>query len=117
MKNLIAPILAALAATGLYAQGTAAADHDGHGAMHGAATTATPVAAAMADGLIKKVDKPGGKLTISHGPLPNGMPAMTMAFRVKEARWLDQLKEGDRIRFATDTINGAMTVVSVERVH
>lgn len=112
MKNLIAPVLVALAATGFSVQGIAAADHDSHGAMHGDAQAA----AVMADGLIKKVDKPGGKLTISHGPLPNGMPAMTMAFRVKESAWLDQIKEGERIRFAIDTINGAMTVVRFERV-
>lgn len=112
MKDLIAPVLVALAATGFSVQSIAAADHRGHGAMHGAA----PAAAAMADGLVKKVDKPGGKLTISHGPLPNGMPAMTMAFRVKEPGWLDQVREGDRIRFAIDTINGAMTVVRFERI-
>lgn len=111
MKTVLALTLAAIAAV-LSAPGIAAGEHEGHGAMHDAA----PATATMADGLIKKVDKPGGKLTISHGPLPNGMPAMTMAFRVKESSWLDQLKEGERIRFAIDTINGAMTIVRFERV-
>lgn len=83
--------------------------HAGHGAMHSAANQA-----ALVDGLVKKVDKAGGKITVSHGPLPNGMPAMTMAFRVKDASWLDKVKEGEKIRFASDTINGAMTIVRLE---
>jgi len=64
---------------------------------------------------VKKVDKSAGKLTLSHGPLPNGMPAMTMVFRVKDPVWLDQVKAGDKVRFMADQINGAMTVVHLER--
>lgn len=89
-----------------------AADHDmhaGHGAMR-----AESAQAALVDGLVKKVDKAGGKLTIAHDALPNGMPAMTMAFKVKEASWIDKVKEGQKIRFASDSINGAMTVVRLE---
>jgi len=79
--------------------------HAGHGAA----------SSQMTDGLVKKVDKSAGKLTLSHGPLPNGMPAMTMVFRVKDAAWLDQVKAGDKVRFMADQINGAMTVVHLER--
>lgn len=89
-----------------------AADHDmhaGHGAMHSAAAQS-----ALVDGLVKKVDKAGGKLTIAHDALPNGMPAMTMAFKVKDASWLDKVKNGQKIRFASEDINGAMTVVRLE---
>ncbi len=71
--------------------------------------------AQMIDGLVKKVDKSAGKLTLSHGPLPAlGMPAMTMVFRVKDAAWLDQMKAGDKIRFMAEKVNGAYTVVHVE---
>ena len=113
-----------LAAIAFVAPVAVADEHAGHGAMsdkapgamHDAMHGATPVAAPMADGKITKVDKPGGKLTIDHGPLPNGMPAMKMAFRVKDAAWLNQLKEGERIRFAVDTIKGELTVVGFERV-
>ncbi len=84
--------------------------------LHAGHAHAAPAAAALADGVIKKVDKPAGKLTISHGPLPNGMGAMTMAFGVKEAAWLDQLKVGDKIRFAVDqSASGALIVTRVER--
>ncbi len=71
-------------------------EHMDHGAMHASADTV------LTDGLVKKIDKNGGKLTITHGPLPNGMPGMTMAFRVKNAAWLNKIREGQKIRFAID---------------
>lgn len=109
MKKLIASLSVIAALAPAFAQ---AADHDmhaGHGAMHSQAAEV-----ALIDGLVKKVDKAGGKLTISHDALPNGMPAMTMAFKVKDASWLDKVKVGQKIRFASDNINGAMTVVRLE---
>lgn len=70
----------------------------------------------LTDGLVKKVNKQKGDVVIAHGPLPNGMPAMTMAFRAKEPGWLDQLKEGQKIRFATDEVNGVMILQRYEVV-
>ena len=76
------------------------------------AVTAGP--AAMSEGEVKRVDKEAGKLTIKHGPLTNlDMPAMTMVFRVKVPAMLDQVKEGDRIKFVADCVNGALTVVEL----
>ena len=89
-----------------------AADHDmhaGHGAMHTNAAQSV-----LIDGLVKKVDKAGGKLTVSHDALPNGMPAMTMAFKVKDLSWLDKVKAGQQIRIASENNNGAMTIVRLE---
>lgn len=48
--------------------------------------------------------------------LPNGMPAMTMAYRVKQVAWIDQMKAGQKIRFAADQVGGAMTMVRFEPV-
>lgn len=76
----------------------------------------TSANAAMAEGLIKKVDKKTGNVIISHGPLPNGMPAMTMGFRPKEREWLNQLKEGQKIRFVTEEANGVMILQRYEAV-
>ena len=123
MKTAVALTLV-MVAVGLSTSVGAADDHAGHGAMsgnmhggmHDSMQSSAPAAAPMADGLVKKVDKSDGKLTISHGPLPNGMPAMTMSFRVKESAWLSQVKAGDHIRFSVDTINGAMTVTGLERL-
>lgn len=111
MRKLILPALIAIAA-GLAVPVMAADSHASHGS-HGSAP-APAAAAALADGVVKKVDKAGGRVTVSHGPLPNGMPAMTMAFRVKEAGWLDSLKEGQKIRFAPEDVDGVLTIVRLE---
>ena len=103
MRIAIVVLVAALAA-GFSTTTLSAGEHEGHGAMH-----SSP---AMAEGVIKKVDPAGAKLTIAHGQLPNGMAPMTMAFTLKEAAWAKQFKPGDRVRFALDD---AMTVVQIER--
>lgn len=72
--------------------------------------------APLTDAVVKKVDKQAGQVTLAHGPLPNGMPAMTMTFRLKERAWAEQIKEGAKIRFAADQIDGSMTVVRYELV-
>ena len=72
---------------------------------------------AMTAGEVKKVDKDAGKVTLKHGPIKNlDMPGMTMIFRVKDAAMLDQLKEGDKIHFAADKINGAFTLMQIEQI-
>ena len=114
MKIVTATVFIGLAAT-FSMPGIAADDHAGHGAMHDDMHGAAPTTAAMTDGLVKKVDKSASKVTISHGPLPNGMPAMTMVFRVKDATWLDQMKDGDKIRFMANNVNGTMTIVHFEK--
>jgi Cu(I)/Ag(I) efflux system periplasmic protein CusF len=78
---------------------------------------AAPSTAAMSEGEVRKVDKDGGKLTIKHGPLANlDMPGMTMVFRVKDPAMLSQVKEGDKIKFVADRVNGAITVQQLEVV-
>lgn len=110
MKHMIATALIAVSSA-LPGASFAAGDH-GSDQMAQAPAAAD---AQMIDGLVKKVDKSAGKVTLSHGPLPNlGMPPMTMVFRVKDAVWLDQMKAGDKIRFTADKVNGAYTVVHFE---
>ena len=86
---------------------------DRHYASNGAADHA----AMLTEGLVKKVDKAQGKLTLKHGPLANlEMPGMTMVFRVQDATWLDRVKPGDSIRFLADRVNGVFTVTRLEVV-
>jgi Cu/Ag efflux protein CusF len=85
-----------------------AADHDHHGAV------ATP-AVAMAEGVVKKVDKAGGKLTLAHGPIDNlGMSAMTMVFKLKAPVSAENLKVGDKVRFLADYVGGEVVIVRLE---
>lgn len=115
MKTPLTIVLVAFTAS-LSATAIAANEHENHnmGSMH--TQTATPMSATLVDGTVKKVDKAAGKVTLAHGPLKNlGMDmGMTMAFRVKDASWLDKMKEGDKIRFGAEVINGVYTVVQFE---
>ena len=69
----------------------------------------------LADGEIRRVDKEAKKLTIRHGPIPKlNMESMTMVFHVKDPAMLDQVKAGDKVRFAADKIGGNYTVTKIE---
>lgn len=70
----------------------------------------------MTDAEVRKVDKEAAKLTLKHGPIPNlEMGAMTMVFRVKDAAMLDQVKQGDKIKFSAEKIGGQYTVTGIEK--
>ncbi|BDB29213.1 copper-binding protein (plasmid) [Cupriavidus sp. P-10] len=65
---------------------------------------------------IKKIDAQAGKVTLKHGPIENlGMPAMTMAFPVKDRTALKDFKEGDAVTAVFDKIDGKATVVDMQR--
>ncbi len=117
MKTVLTATLIALAST-LSATAMAADGHGGHDAMTSDMNMQShaPADAPMVEGTVKKIDKAAGKVTLAHGPLTNlgmNMP-MTMAFRVKDAAWLDQMTTGEKIRFAADNPGGVMTVVKFE---
>ena len=70
--------------------------------------------AGYTDGEVRKVDKAGGKVTLKHGPIANlEMAPMTMVFRVKDPAMLEKLKEGDKVRFKADKVQGAFTVTEL----
>ena len=103
----------AFAALGAAAPAFAQSEHDSHHLAQAAPTADKE----LADGTVKKVDKAAGKITISHGPLDNlGMPPMTMVFRASEPAMLDEVKAGDRIRFAAERAGGVFTVTELEVV-
>lgn len=71
--------------------------------------------AALTEGEIRKIDKDGKKLTIRHGPIHNlDMPPMTMVFQVQDARVLDTLKPGDKVKFSAAKAGGAYTATHIE---
>lgn len=71
----------------------------------------------MSQGVIRKIDKSSGKITIKHGPLENlGMSGMTMAFKATDPSVLDRIKVGDKINFVADKANGELTVTKIEAV-
>ena len=102
----------ALAAAAFSAPVLAQTKHNMPG-MTVAMPASTAAETAMGEGLVKKIDKTKGTVTLAHGALPNGMPPMTMAYKVKDAAWLDKMTVGQKIRFATDSADG-MTVSRFE---
>jgi Cu/Ag efflux protein CusF len=100
MKTFIAPTFIVLMTAGTCLPGIAQTDHSAH--MKAPAPASAAATAPLSDGLVKKVDKANKKVTLSHGPLPNGMPAMTMSFGVTDSSWLNKLKVGDKINFSAE---------------
>jgi Cu(I)/Ag(I) efflux system periplasmic protein CusF len=77
-----------------------------------AATAA--LAAAETEGEVKKIDKAQAKITIKHGEIKNlDMPPMTMVFRVKDAKQLDAVTVGDKVKFAAEKTGGNYVVTEI----
>ena len=111
-KSLLAFLLAGLASAPAYAATHSHGAHDAH-AGHGAASS--PAESGWVDGVVRKIDKAGGKVTVAHGPLTRlNMPAMTMVFRVKDAAWLDRMQVDGRIRFVAELTGGTLNIVQLE---
>jgi Cu(I)/Ag(I) efflux system protein CusF len=86
---------------------TGAAEHG----LHDSATDAANLTA----GEVRKIDRAQGKVTLAHEPIEShGMPKMTMVFRVADPAMLDQVKPGDKVRFAADKRDGNYTVTRWE---
>jgi Cu(I)/Ag(I) efflux system periplasmic protein CusF len=67
------------------------------------------------EGEVRKIDAAAGKITLKHAEIKNlDMPAMSMAYAVKDPALLQKVKPGDKVNFTADKINGAFTVVSIE---
>ena len=91
----------------------AALAQSGHDAHHGA-TTSAPADAALSEGVVQKIDRKEGTVTIAHGPLVNlGMPKMTMTFKLKSPALIEGVKEGSKIRFLAESVKGELTVVKL----
>lgn len=106
MKHLLAAALAALTLTlPAFAQGT----------HNHTAPTAKAVSGTLYDGEVKRVSKDTKRVTLAHGPLTGfEMPAMTMAFPVRDAAALDKLKPGDKVRFALEKVGEDLVVTRIE---
>jgi Cu/Ag efflux protein CusF len=101
-----------LLATTLVLPVTAAIAEDAH---HRPGIVVAQANAALTDGEIRKVDKDAKKITIKHGPIRNlDMPAMTMVFQVKDPAMLGRVKAGDKVKFAAESVGGAITVTKIE---
>lgn len=115
MKTFVPLVLVALLSAAFWLPAVAQTNHGRHrvaAALHAPATVETP----LIEGVVKKVNKYSGRVTLFHGPLPNGVPAQTAAYHVKDEDWLDEMRVGEKIRFAVDPAPGGKTVLRFEPV-
>lgn len=68
----------------------------------------------LTDGEVKNVDAKAGNVTLKHGAIENmNMGPMTMAFPVKDKSVLSTLKEGSKVKFAVENMDGVPTITSL----
>lgn len=89
----------------------------GAAALAGAATVGSVAFAQdMTAGEVTKLDKAGGRITLKHaGIKPLDMPPMAMAFRLRDAKMLDSVAVGDRVRFSAERIDGQYVVTAISK--
>ena len=72
-------------------------------------------AAEFTKGVVKKVDVKAKKVTVIHEELKSlEMPAMTMVFRTSTDEMLASLKDGQKIEFVADRVNGKLTITEIK---
>jgi Cu(I)/Ag(I) efflux system periplasmic protein CusF len=101
----------------LLVAGTALAQHHHHAMPQHSSSHANDATAT--DGVVQKIDKDAGKITLKHGEIKNiGMPPMTMTFPVKDPVFLDKVKPGEKVTFfVQQTGSGAMMVTAIEKAN
>lgn len=116
IRNIVAT--AALSLAPLLPTGMAIAQpHGGHD--HAPTSTPAPATQAvtqdLAEGEIRRIDASTGRVTIRHGVIKSiDMPPMTMVFHAAEPGLLNNLKVGDKIRFAAEQQQGKIIVTRIE---
>lgn len=67
------------------------------------------------EGEVRKIDKAQARITLKHEAIKSlDMPAMTMVFRVKDAKLLDAVAVGDRVKFDASKIDGQYVVTTLQ---
>ena len=113
-KIALAAAFAALAAA-VGPAATAQSTHD-HSTM-AQQSASQPVKAAMAEGEVRRIDRAKGTITLKHGPLAAlNMGPMTMVFVAKDKKLLDNVKEGDKVRFTPEQGKGGELFVTALEV-
>ena len=108
------PAFIALTVIALNFPGAALAQSTDQAAQQPTESKPSATAGTLADGEVRRVDKEASKITLRHGPIPSlDMPPMTMVFQVKDPALLDQVKAGDKIKFAAEKIGGAYVIVDI----
>jgi Cu/Ag efflux protein CusF len=78
--------------------------------------SASALAQAMAEGVVRRIDLDNNKITIRHGDIKAlDMPPMTMVFVAKQPAQLKNLAPGDEILFEAFESNGQYSVGKIQK--
>lgn len=119
MSRLVTGTLVLMLGIATAASGQAIDTAGQHAHEHSTSTASAPadVSLPQTEGEIRKVDVAAQKLTVKHGRIENlGMSPMTMVFRVKDPTFLTQVNPGDKVRMTVERVDGALTIVALQRV-
>lgn len=87
----------------------------GPSAAHGAHGSGPADGRYTGAGVVTRVDRAKGLVTIDHGDIPGYMSAMRMSYEVKDAALLDGIAANDRVTFTVEVAKGDETLVSIEK--
>lgn len=80
------------------------------------ALAAVAAHAQASEGEVTKIDKAQARLTLRHtGVKSLDMPAMTMVFRVGDAKLLEAVAVGDKVKFDAEKAGGYYTVTRMTK--
>jgi peroxiredoxin/Cu/Ag efflux protein CusF len=68
------------------------------------------------EGRVVALDEAKGTVTLDHGPIPGLMPAMRMAFPVREVKLLRGIKVGEVVRFLLESRGPEWMITTVQQV-
>lgn len=118
-----ARLIAALCGTALaglltLAAPAAAQPTGGHDHAPAATAQSDPDATELpwTDAEVRRIDTAAGKVSLRHAEIKNlDMPPMTMVFQVSTPASLATLAVGDKVRFTADKLQGAYTVLQIQK--
>lgn len=114
---------------GMGSAGTASKDEHAHGAGAGGPMPgmAMPGMGSKSDeaesailtgtGVVRAIDKPGARIKLTHDPIEAvSWPRMTIVFRVKNASLVDQVKQGDKVKFVLTKSSTGYVISDIQNV-
>ncbi len=88
----------------------------GNMAMSGKPAAAADTKAALTDATVKSVDTGTGMVMLQHGAMANiSMPAMTMAYKAKDATMAKSVQAGDKVHVRVENVGGTLTIVRMDK--
>jgi len=119
MKIKFVTLIAATITLGLSAAAFADSNAMGNMQMDGMkmdSTSAASNAADLSDATVEKVDSASGMITLKHAALANiHMPAMTMAYKAKDAQMVKQAIVGEKVKVKVENVGNTLEITTLEK--